>query len=151
MKIHLTLKHLNLNEISKSLWIKISKNDFISLIKDVTNNLDDKSYQTTADKRKYDLNNVENVLLEITTEKTSKVEGRKLYNDLIKPDVDALQQTKGKGKNKRNNILNILNNTESSLFEGLYLHHSDDKSEPETEESIAERTKLRRQRSNKIA
>ena len=151
MKIHLTLKHLNLNEISKSLWIKISKNDFISLIKDVTNNLDDKSYQTTADKRKYDLNNVENFLSEITAEKTSKVEGHKLYNDLIKPDVDALQQTKGKGKNKRNNILNILNNTESSLFEGLYLYHSDDKSEPETEESIAERTKLRRQRSNEIA
>ena len=128
MKIHLTLKHLNLNEMWKPLWIKISKNDFISLIKDVTNNLDDKNYQTTADKRKYDFKNVENFLLEITTEKTSQGEGRKLYNDLIKPDVDALQQTKGKGKNKRNNILNILNNIESSLFEGLYLHHNDDKS-----------------------
>ena len=128
MKIHLTLKHLNLNEISKPLWIKISKNDFISVIKDVTNNLDNKNYQTTADKRKYDFKNAENFLLEITTEKTSQGEGRKLYNDLIKPDVDALQQTKGKGKNKRNNILNILNNIESSLFEGLYLHHNDDKS-----------------------
>ena len=39
------LKHLNLNEISKPLWIKISKNDFISSIKDVNDNLDNKHYQ----------------------------------------------------------------------------------------------------------
>ena len=37
------LKHLNSNEISKSLWIKIPKNDFILFINDVVDNLDDKS------------------------------------------------------------------------------------------------------------
>ena len=36
------LKHLNSNEISKSLWIKIPKNDFILFINDVVDNLDDK-------------------------------------------------------------------------------------------------------------
>ena len=55
-------------------------------------------------------------MLEITTKKFSKVEARKLYNDLIKPDVDALEQTKGKGKNERNNNLNIINNIESIFF-----------------------------------
>ena len=140
------LKYFNLfKEISKPLWIKITRNDFISLIKDIANNLDDKDYQTAADKRNCDLRNAENFLLEITTKKVSKAEARKLYNDLIKPDVDALEQTKGKGKNGRNNNLNIINNIESSIFEGVYLYYSDDKSELEKEESIAERTKLRRQ------
>ena len=46
------LKNLNSNEISKPLWIEISKNDFISLIKDLVDNLDDKDCQTTVDKRK---------------------------------------------------------------------------------------------------
>ena len=46
------LKNLNSNEISKPLWIEISKNDFISLIKDLLDNLDDKDCQTTVDKRK---------------------------------------------------------------------------------------------------
>ena len=144
-------KYLNLlKEISKPLWIKITRNEFISLIKDIANNLDDKDYQTAADKRNCDLKTAENFLLEITTKKISKVEARKLYNDLIKPDVDALEQTKGKRKNERNNNLNIINNIESSIFEGVYLHYSDDKSELEKEESIAERTKLRRQRWDEI-
>ena len=36
-------KHLNSNEIFKSLWIKIPKNDLILLINDVVDNLDDKT------------------------------------------------------------------------------------------------------------
>ena len=38
------LKLLNLNKVSKPLWIEISRNDFISLIKVVVDNLDDKDY-----------------------------------------------------------------------------------------------------------
>ena len=68
---------------------------------------------------------------------------------MIKPDVDALKQTKGKDKNKRNNTLNILNNIKSSLFEGFYFHYKD--KSLEAEENIAERTKLRRQRLAEIA
>ena len=40
------LKQINLIEIIKPLWIKLPRNDFISLIKDVVNNLDNKNYQT---------------------------------------------------------------------------------------------------------
>ena len=53
------LKQIDLNEISKPLWIEISKSDFISLIKDVVDNLNDKDCQTTIDKRKYDFKNAE--------------------------------------------------------------------------------------------
>ena len=143
-------KHLNSNEISKSLWIKIPKNDFILLINHVVDNLDDKNYQTTVYKGKYDLKNAEKYLLEIITKKTSKDEARKLYNGLIKPDIDPLKHVKGKDKNKRDNILNILNNMESILFEGVYCHYKDVPKETEYERSITERAKLRRQRMDEV-
>ena len=120
------LKQLNLNEISKPLWIQISRNDFISLIKDFVNNIDDKDYQTTVDKRKYDLKNAEKYLMEIIIKKISEKEALELYNSLIKPEVTAIDKASSRGKNKRNKTLNILNNIESSFFEGLYLHYSDD-------------------------
>ena len=47
-----------------------------------------------------------------------------------------------------NNILNVLKNLES-VFTGVCLNYSDKSSE--SEESIAERIKLRRQRSDEIA
>ena len=68
---------------------------------------------------------------------------------MIEPDIDTLTNALTKGKNKRNNTLAILDNIKSSLFEGIYVHHKDKLLE--TEESIAERTKLRRQRSDEIA
>ena len=52
-------------------------------------------------------------------------------------------------KNKRVNILNVLGNIESSVFDGAYLDYSH-KPEPEKEERIADTTKLRRQRATEI-
>ena len=117
------LKHLNLNEISKPLWVKISKNNFISLIKYVNDNLDNKGYQTKVGDNNYNLKNAEKYLLEIVTKKINKDDALKLYNDLIKPDVYALNHAKDKSKIKRNNILNILNNIESNIFDGVYFHN----------------------------
>ena len=90
------------------------------------------------------MKDAENNLLEIITKKLSKNEAHKLYDSLIKPDVDKLKNTSGREKDKRNNILMILDNLKLSLFEGVCFHHKD--KSPETEESIAERTKLKRQR-----
>ena len=90
------------------------------------------------------MKDAENNLLEIITKKISKNEAHKLYDSLIKADVDTLKNTSGREKDKRNNILMILDNLKSSLFEGFYFHHQD--KSPETEESIAERTKLKRLR-----
>ena len=139
------LKQINLNEIIKSLWIKLSRNDFLSLIKDIVNNLDNKNYQTTIGNNRYDLTNVEQSLLEIVTKEISKNEARKLYENLIEPKIIELTRTKSsRGKNKRSNILNIYNNGKSSIFENFYFHYFD---EPViTKESIADRVKLRRQR-----
>ena len=69
---------------------------------------------------------------------------------MIKPEVDALKHAKGKSKNKGNNILYILNNIESSLFDGVYFHYKDAPKKTEYEKSIAERAKLRRQRLDEV-
>ena len=67
------LKQINLNEIIKPLWIKLPRNDFISLIKDVVNNFDNKNYQTMINSNKYNLKNAEQFLLEIVVKKLVKM------------------------------------------------------------------------------
>ena len=89
------LKLINLNEIIKPLWIKLSTNDFLSLIKDVVNNLDNKNYRTTINNNKYDLKNAEQFLLEKVTKK-----------NLIEPKV--IELTRGKSSRGKNKTLDIL-------------------------------------------
>ena len=69
---------------------------------------------------------------------------------MIKPDIDALMKLTSRGKDRRENILEILNKLESTVFDGVYIHY-DKVSELETEESIAERNQLRRKKLNEIA
>ena len=119
----------------------MSRSNFASLIKDV-NNLDNKDYQTKINNVNYDLKSAEQFLLKIVSEN----EAHKMYKNLIKPKVDKLASAKGRGKDKRDNILNILENIESSIFDGYYYHYFDNLKSKTTEKSITERTKLRRQR-----
>ena len=42
---------------------------------------------------------------------------------MTEPKVDKLKNEKGRGKDKRSNILNILENIESSIFDGYYYHY----------------------------
>ena len=67
------LKLLQLNEIQKSLWIKLSREDSNSLIKDVANNLNNDNYKTTVNNHAYNLKNAEKFLLEITIQKLLKM------------------------------------------------------------------------------
>ena len=87
--------------------------------------------------------------LERTNKKIGEKEKFKLYSDLIILDILALEESKGQAKSKRNKILNVLKDLES-VFTGVYLRYKD-VPKPESEESIAERTKLRRKRSDEIA
>ena len=104
------LKQLNLNETLKPLWINMSRKDFNLLIKDVADNLNNKVYQATVNGLKYDFQKTNEFLLEIGTKKISENKARELYNSLMKPDVDMLKNALSRGKDKRNNILNLLNN-----------------------------------------
>ena len=125
------LKQLNSNEISKPLWIEGSR-------KDVADNLDNKDYKTAVNGVNYHFKKAEKFLLEIGTKKINKNEACDLYNSFIKPDIDLLRKATGKGKDKGNNMLEVLNNIESSLFEGIYLHYKNVPKETEFEKSIAE-------------
>ena len=86
--------------------------------------------------------------MKITTQKISENEAHELYSDLIDPDITELEKSKSKGKDRRHNILNVLKNFKS-VFTGISLNSSNKPSE--SEDSIAERTKLRRQRFDGIA
>ena len=90
------------------------------------------------------MKNAEQFLLKIVPKKNSENEAHELYKILAKPKVNKLKNARGRGKDKRSNILNILQNIESHTFDGYYYHYFH---KPKiTEERIAERTKLRRQR-----
>ena len=100
------------------------------------------------------MKNSKNVLIKITAQKISENEALKQHSDLITPDITKLKNATGKDKNKRNNILNILENLRSD-FTGVYFHYKGVplklESESESEVSIAERTKLKKQRFDEIA
>ena len=120
----------------------MSRKGFLSLIEDVADNLDNKNYHITINNNKYNLKNVEKILLEIVTKKISKNEAYKLYDNLIEPRVIELTRAKNNRSKKRLNVLIIYNNAKSSIFKDLYFHYFD---KPKiTEGSIAERIKLRK-------
>ena len=86
--------------------------------------------------------------MEVTTRKTTKSEVKKLYNELIRKDVDALEGEETKDT-KKYNILDIFINV-GSIFTGLYFNYKDVSQETMFERSMAERTKLRRGRFDEI-
>ena len=94
---------------------------------------------------KYDVKNAEQFLLEIVAKKIRKNEARKLYKNLIEPKSIELTRAKNiRGKNKRLNILNIYSNIKSGIFNDVYFHYFN---KPKiTEETIAERIKLRKKK-----
>ena len=65
---------------------------------------------------------------------------------MIQKDIDTLEKSKS-NKPGKHNILNILKNV-GTIFTGAYLHYKDVPKETIFERIIAERTKLRRQRSD---
>ena len=119
--------------MQKLIWIKLNKNDFDSLTQDVYKNLNNDEFITTVDRNDYDLKNAKRFLLKITTHEISQKEAVKLNSGLIIPDIVALEKSKSKGKDKKNNILNVLSNLEP-VVTGVYSHYCN---KPESEESIA--------------
>ena len=133
--------------MQKPLWVKLSKNDFDSLIRDVNNNLSNNEFNTTINKNVYNLNNAQKFLVDITTQTIIEKEAFELYSNLITPDINELKNAKGRSKTKRNKILDILENLES-VFTGAYLHYNDVPSE--SEENIAKRIESIKGRLNEI-
>ena len=74
---------------------------------------------------------------EVTTSKITKSEAKKLYNELMKKDIDTLEKSKS-NKFEKHNILDILDNV-GSMFTGAYSHYKDVPKETLFERSIAEK------------
>ena len=62
--------------------------------------------------------------MNITTKRINEKEARDLSSNLITPDINELKNAKRKSKNKRNEILDSLENLES-VFTGAYLYYED--------------------------
>ena len=57
-------------------------------------------FKTTVNKKAYDSKDAKQLLMDITTQKLVK---SRQYSDLIKSDIDALEKTNYKGKDRRLN------------------------------------------------
>ena len=68
---------------------------------------------------------------------------------MIIPEITVLKKAKGKNKNKRHNILNILENA-GAIFTGSYINYKDVPKETMFEGRIAERIESRKERLDEI-
>lgn len=59
-------------------------------------------------------------MLEVTTKKISENKAQELYNELIKEEIPELNKEKGKGKDKGENILRILQRLGISFYWCLF-------------------------------
>ena len=122
--------------------------------REIYNNQDNNDFKIVINERTCDSKNAKKNWMEATTRKTTKSETKELYNELIQKDTDALEREKNDESNKidnvrKFNILSILDNV-GSIFTGAYLHYKNLLKETMFARSIAEKTKLRRGRSDEI-
>ena len=83
-----------LRELQKPSWSEINRKEFEGLTRDIYNNQDNNSFKIIISKRTYDLKNEKKNWMVVTTPKISKSEVKKLYNELIQKDTDALEREK---------------------------------------------------------
>ena len=107
-------------KVQKPLWFEINKPKFSKLTRDIYDNQDNKDFKNMINKRTYDLKNAKEFWMEVTTRKISKSEAKKLCKELIRKDIDALEN-KTSNDIVRYNILQIRNNV-GAIFAGSYLH-----------------------------
>ena len=117
---------------------------FEELTSDIYDNQNNKDFKITINKKTYDLKNAKIFWTKVTTSKISRNETKKLYNELIQQDTDALKREKSNNI-KKNNILKILESI-GAIFTGNYLHYGELFKETKFERSIADRVKLRKKK-----
>ena len=125
------------------------------LTREIYNNQDKNDFKIIINRRPYNLKNVKKIWREVTIHKSTKSDAKKLYNELIQKDNDALEKEKNYAEREevdgiiKYNVLNILKNV-GSVFSGAYLDYKNVPKEAMFERSIEERINLRRGRLDKI-
>ena len=134
--------------MQKPLWFEMNKEEFEELTREIYNNQDNNDFKIIINRKTYDLKSAQNFWMEVTALKTTKSETKKMYNESIQTENDALERKKC-DEFKKYNILNILKNV-GSIFTGTYLHYKRVPKETMFEISIAERTTLSRGRLDEV-
>ena len=141
--------------MKKTLWFEINKKELEELTREIYNNQDKNDFKIIINRRPYNLKNVKKIWREVTIHKSTKSDAKKLYNELIQKDNDALEKEKNYAEREevdgiiKYNVLNILKNV-GSIFSGAYLDYKHVPKEAMFERSIEERINLRRGRLDKI-
>ena len=107
-------------KMQKLLWFEINKPEFDKLTREIYDNQDNKDFKIMINKRTQDLKNAKEFWMEVSTHKISKSEAKNLYKELIRKDIDALENKKSNDAGIYN-TLQILNNV-GAIFTGSYLH-----------------------------
>ena len=105
------------------LWFRINKSEFDELKSNIYNNQNNKDFKITINKKTHDLKNAKMFWTKVTTSKISGNEAKKLYKELIRKDIDALERKKSNSIKKKN-ILKTLENI-GAIFTGTYLHYGE--------------------------
>ena len=137
-----------LREMQKPLWFEMNIEEFEEQTREIYNNQNNNDFKIIINRKTYDLKSAQNFWMEVTALKTTKSETKKMYNESIQTDNDALERKKC-DELKKYNILNILKNV-GSIFTGTYLHYKRVPKETMFEISIAERTTLSRGRLDEV-
>ena len=76
------------------LWFRINQSEFDELKSNNYNNQNNKDFKITINKKTHNLKNAKNFWTKVTTSKISRIDAKKLYNELIQKDIDALKREK---------------------------------------------------------
>ena len=126
------------------LWFKINKPEFDKLTSDIYDNENNKDFKITINEKTYDLKNAKQFWTKITKSEISKNVAKKLYQELIQEDFDALKRERS-NSTKKNNILEIIEII-NAIFTGAYLHYKEMPEETKFERSIADRIKSKKKK-----
>ena len=81
-------------ELQRPSWSEINRKEFEGLTKDIYNNQGNNSFKIIINKRKMKNAEKKKNWMVVTTPKISKSEVKKLYNELIQKETDALEREK---------------------------------------------------------
>ena len=90
-------------KFQKPLWFEINKAEFDELINDIYNNHENKDFKLTIKGGNYNLIKAKEFWTEVTTRKTSKSEAKKLYEESIQKETNALKDEKSNNVKKAQN------------------------------------------------
>ena len=74
----------------KLLRFEVNRKQFEELTRDIYNNQGINDFKIITNKKTYDLKNAKTFWMKVTTSETTKIVAKKLYNELIQKDTDAL-------------------------------------------------------------